>query len=171
MDSTGDFKNGHILYAYNDYGKLYNSRSNDSAQLNSIKYQDIVLEESNNKSEDSEVLITQQTEKETEINNIKEQTTKMKLTPSSLNNDSVVHASTETKLKGQIVLGSFKNENNALNFKKALIVEGNQNVKISFKNSMYRVAVFEENDKVKILSRLELLRKKYPDAWLVFQKE
>ena len=117
------------------------------------------------------MLITQQTEKETEINNIKEQTTKMKLTPSSLNNDSVVYAPTETKLKGQIVLGSFKNENNALNFKKALIVEGNQNVKISFKNSMYRVAVFEENDKVKILSRLELLRKKYPDAWLVFQKE
>lgn len=169
IDSTGDYKNGHILYAYNVYGRLYESRYDSLQQSKKQNLQHIAIETQFPVSEIPKESIAHKLirtpSREGSIDEEKNKINKKYKLPG--NSNSVMESKINKNSKMLIILGSFRNENNAINFKKSLIDEGHRNVELLIKNSLYRVAIVEENSEDRISHRLQLFRAKYPDAWMV----
>ena len=155
IDSVGEYNNGHISYAYNIYGRLYE------------EYNNSLSPKTKEKKEVETTLLNQRDSKPKATDNL--------LLPKKIEEITENHAKSspvnQPQRKGNIILGSFRNKQNALNFRNQLKSEGYNIVEIIPYNSTYRVAVVEINSKEKIFHQLKSIRKKYPNAWLIFISE
>jgi len=164
MDSVGEYNNGHISYAYNIYGRLYEEYNNSLTPKNKDKTEEETtsLNQLDLKPKAMDNLLLPKKVEEKKTVTKKEEITENSVESSYVN---------QTQRKGHIVLGSFRNKQNALNFRNQLKSQAYNNVEIIPYNSLYRVAMVEVNSKEKILHQLKSIRRKYPNAWLIFISE
>ena len=157
IDSVGDYDNGHILYAYNVYGKEYNRHREIGAN------QKINLNENNEEEFSNE--ISELTKNKSDILQIKK--------PIKINEEMPLNITskklpTTFKKEASIILGSFTNKENAIRLSKSLRSEGFKNVKIAPSNNKHRVLIVEKNTMPEITKKLQSVRKNYSDAWVIY---
>lgn len=71
-----------------------------------------------------------------------------------------------------VIIGSFRNPNNAKNYQKQIEIDGFSSELLKNENGLYRVSVMASNDIVAARKEIKRIREKYPkysDTWLLIQ--
>ncbi len=74
------------------------------------------------------------------------------------------------KFKYHVVVGSFKSQTNAKTLQTTLINEGNKAFVVVNEQGMYRVLIASYNVYSETRSRINQIKDKFPDAWVLVQK-
>lgn len=74
------------------------------------------------------------------------------------------------KYKYHVVVGSFSKLTNAKGLQSTLKSEGNNAVIVVNENAMYRVLIASYNEYSQARSRINLLKTRFPDAWVLVRK-
>ncbi len=72
--------------------------------------------------------------------------------------------------KFHVVVGSFGIKDNALTLSYTLKREGNNSIVVQNENEMYRVIIASYNDYNEAHSKINRIRNRFPDAWVLRQK-
>ena len=71
-----------------------------------------------------------------------------------------------------VIIGSFRNPNNAKNYQKHIETDGFSSELLKNENGLYRVSVMASNDILAARKEIKRIREKYPkysDTWLLIQ--
>lgn len=75
------------------------------------------------------------------------------------------------RMKYHVVVGSFKNRDNAKKLQATLNSEGNKAVIVVNEHGMYRVLLASYNEYMEARGRINKINNRFPDAWVLVQKE
>lgn len=75
------------------------------------------------------------------------------------------------KMKYHVVVGSFKNRDNAKKLQGTLNSEGNNAVIVVNEQGMYRVLIASYNEYMDARNRINQINNRFPDAWVLVQKQ
>ncbi len=75
------------------------------------------------------------------------------------------------KMKYHVVVGSFKNRDNAKNLQTTLNSEGNDAIIVVNEYNMYRVLIASYNEYIQAREKINQIKSRFPDTWVLVQKE
>jgi len=73
-------------------------------------------------------------------------------------------------LKYHVVVGSFKSQTNAKGLQSTLVSEGNKALVVINEQGMYRVLIASFNEYSQARSRINAIKDRFADAWVLVQK-
>lgn len=74
------------------------------------------------------------------------------------------------KYKYHVVVGSFKSQTNAKGLQSTLLSEGNKALVVVNEQGMFRVLIASYNEYAKAKMRINEIKNRFPDAWVLVQK-
>lgn len=74
------------------------------------------------------------------------------------------------KFKYHVVVGSFSKQTNAKGLQTSLVAEGNNALVVVNEQNMYRVLIASFNDYSAARARINEIKTRFPDAWVLVQK-
>ncbi|MGB4414519.1 MAG: SPOR domain-containing protein [Paludibacter sp.] len=77
---------------------------------------------------------------------------------------------TALKFKYHVVVGSFKSEANAKGLQSTLVSEGNKAIVVINEQGMYRVLIASYNEYSQARNRINEIKDRFADAWVLVQK-
>lgn len=73
--------------------------------------------------------------------------------------------------KYHVVVGSFKSQSNAKGLKETLNSEGNKAIVVINEQSMYRVIIASYNEYAQARSKINAIKNRFADAWVLVQRK